>query len=67
VALVSPQAYQPLLAKLAAAYDIMLYGAPKRLELEEIYAPKRTKFSSGLIEMANSADGNEDIEIELNW
>jgi hypothetical protein len=62
-----PQAYQPLLAKLAAVYDVMLFGAPKRLEMEEIYASARTKFSSGLVEMANQADILEDIEMELYW
>lgn len=65
--LACPQAYQPLLAKLAAVYDVMLYGTPKRLEMEEIHAPKRTEFSSGLVEMANQADGNDDVDIELYW
>lgn len=61
------QAYQPLLTKLAAVYDVMLYGAPQRLQAEEIYAPKRTEYVSRLVQMANQAEKVDEIDVELYW
>jgi hypothetical protein len=50
------QAYQPFFTKLAAVYDVMLYGRTVQIEMEEIFAPKQTKYESKLVQMAYEAD-----------
>jgi len=50
------QAYQPLLMKLGAVYDTLLFGKPVLLQGEEIHAPEKVTFESRLIEMAYEAD-----------
>jgi len=50
------QAYQPLMTKLAVVYDVMLYGAPQRLECEEIHAPPREGYESRLMQLSAEAD-----------
>jgi len=44
------------MTKLAAVYDVMLYGAPQRLECEEIHAPPREGYESRLMQLSAEAD-----------
>jgi len=63
------QAYNPVVQRMAALYDVLLYGEVKPLVACDIQAPPRTA-SSKMVQVANDADTilqESGIDIPLFW
>jgi len=62
------QAYNPLVQKSAAMYDVLLYGSLQPLNAPDIASPERTEYTSNLIKIAEDADKQfPEREVEIFW
>ena len=64
------QAYNPMVQRVAALYDLLYYGEPQPLDPVDTARPEKTEYESGLVRMAAEAEGvmrDNGVEIPLFW